>query len=75
MHYASIAERAIQSVDRFINEAMTFAWTSTLERRCPGRAFVPPLWRLQPVPEEDYGGGDLCSVETEASSDDDQPLE
>jgi hypothetical protein len=36
---------------------------------------MPPLWRRQPEGEEDYGGGDLCSPEAEASTDDDQPLE
>jgi hypothetical protein len=62
MYYASsIAERAILSVDRFINQAMTYAWTSTLERRCVGKELMPPLWRLQRTPEEEYGGGDLCS--------------
>ena len=53
---------------------MTYAWTSTLERRCPGREFTPPL-RRQPEGEENYGGGDLCSPEVNASTDDDQPLE
>jgi hypothetical protein len=60
---------------RFINQAMTYAWTSTLERRCSGKELMPPLWRRQPEGEEDYGGGDLCSPEAEASTDDDQPLE
>ncbi|HWZ37373.1 MAG TPA: hypothetical protein VNY08_03630 [Bradyrhizobium sp.] len=54
---------------------MTYAWTSTLERRCSGKELMPPLWRRQPEGEEDYGGGDLCSPEAEASTDDDQPLE
>ncbi len=76
MNYASsFAERAILSVDRFINQAMTYAWTSTLERRCSSKELMPPPWRLQPEGEENYGGGDLCSPEAEASSDDDQPLE
>ena len=49
MNYvSSVAERAILSVDRFINQAMTYAWTSTLEHRCPGREFKPPL-RVQPA--------------------------
>jgi hypothetical protein len=62
MNYASsVVERAILSVDRFINQAMTYAWTSTLERRCLGKELIPPLWRLRPAPEEEYGGGDLCS--------------
>jgi hypothetical protein len=28
-----------------------------------------------PPPEEDYGGGDIVSVQREPSTDDDQPLE
>ena len=76
MNYASsVAERAMLSVDRFINQAMTYAWTSTLEHRCPGKKLTPPLWRLQPEDEENYGGGDFCAPEAEASTDDDQPLE
>lgn len=64
MNYASsIAERAILSVDRFLNQAMTYAWTSTLERRLPGKE--------QPAAEDDYGGGDICSLEAAAPSDDD----
>ena len=76
MYFASsIAERAINSLDRFINHAMTYAWTSTLQRRCTSKELMPPLWRRQPEGEEDYGGGDLRSPEAEASTDDDQPLE
>jgi hypothetical protein len=76
MNYASsVAERAILSVDRLINQAMTYAWTSILEHRCPGKELAPPLWRAQPAGEENYGGGDFCSPEVEASTDDDQPLE
>ena len=29
----------------------------------------------QPPPEENYGGGDIVSVQSEPSTDDDQPLE
>jgi hypothetical protein len=68
-------DRAILSVDRFINQAMTYVWTSTLEHRCPGREFAPRLCRDPLEGEENYGGGDFCSPETEASSEDDQPLE
>jgi len=76
MYYvSSIAERAILSVDRFINQAMTYAWTSSLEHRCRGREFTLPLWRVQPKGEENYGGRDFCSPEVEVSTDDDQPLE
>jgi len=75
MNYAaSVAERAILSVDHFLNRAMTYAWTSTLEHRCPGKALPPSHWRLQPPGEEDYGGGDLCSPEAATSDADDQPL-
>lgn len=62
MHYvSSIAERAILSVDRFINQAMTYAWTASLERRCAAKELISPLRRQQLAPEEDFGGGDLCS--------------
>src|ERR1700753_2805745 len=38
MNYAvSVAERAILSVDHFLNRAMTYAWTSTLQNRYPGK--------------------------------------
>jgi hypothetical protein len=74
-YVTSVAERAILSVDRLINQAMTYAWTSSLEHRCPGREFTPPLWRLQPEGEENYGGGDFCSLEAEPLTEDDQPLE
>ena len=76
MNYVtSVAERAMVSVDRFINQAMTYAWTSSLEHRCPGRHLTSPLWRSQPEGEENFGGGDFCSPEAEASTEDDQPLE
>jgi hypothetical protein len=31
--------------------------------------------RTQPPPEEDLGGGDICSLEAEVSTDDDKPLD
>ncbi|MEA2908095.1 MAG: hypothetical protein QOJ15_176 [Bradyrhizobium sp.] len=31
--------------------------------------------RSQPQPEEDFGGGDFCSLQEQASTDDDQPLD
>ena len=71
----SVAERAIHSVDRLINQAMTYAWTSMLEHRCPGAEFAPPLWSVQIFAEENYGGGDFCAPEPEASSEHDQPFE
>jgi hypothetical protein len=75
MNYvSSVAERAILSFDRLINQAMTYAWTSSLEHRCPGRQFAP-RWKVLPEGEENFGGGDFCSPEAEASTEDDQPLE
>lgn len=76
MNYvSSVAERAIHSVDRLINQAMTYAWTSTLEHRCPGKEFAPPLWSVQLEDEENFGGGDFCAPEPEASNEQDQPFE
>jgi len=31
--------------------------------------------RTQPQPEEDLGGGDICSLQEQPSTDDDQPLD
>jgi hypothetical protein len=31
--------------------------------------------RTQPQGEEDLGGGDICSLQEQASTDDDQPLD
>ena len=74
MNYvSSAAERAIHSVDSLINQAMTYAWTTSLEHRCPGREFTP-RWKWHPEGEENFGGGDFCSPEAGASTDDDQPL-
>ena len=76
MNYvSSVAERAILSFDRLINQAMTYAWTSTLEHRCRCTELTLSLRRVQPTGEENYGGGDFCSPEAEASNEDDQPLE
>ena len=76
MNYASsIAERAILSVDHFLNQAMTYAWTSTLQHRCPSQELMGSLMRRQPAGEHDDGGGDLCSLEAGAPTDGDQPLE
>jgi hypothetical protein len=33
------------------------------------------LKRRQPQPEEDLGGGDICSLQEQPSTDDDQPLD
>jgi hypothetical protein len=35
----------------------------------------PPKRRTQPQPEEDLGGGDICSLQEQPSTDDDQPLD
>jgi hypothetical protein len=34
-----------------------------------------PQRRSQPQPEEDLGGGDICSLQEQPSTDDDQPLD
>jgi hypothetical protein len=34
-----------------------------------------PKRRTQPLPEEDLGGGDICSLQEQPSTDDDQPLD
>ena len=31
--------------------------------------------RMHPPPEEDLGGGDICSLQEQASTDNDQPLD
>jgi hypothetical protein len=31
--------------------------------------------RMHPPPEEDLGGGDICSLEERSSTDDDKPLD
>ena len=63
-YVSSVAERAIHSVDRFISQAMTYAWTSTLEHRCTGREFTPPLWRAQLAGFESHGCGDHRAPDT-----------
>jgi hypothetical protein len=72
---SSVAERAILSVDHFLNQAMTYAWMSTLEKR--GGYQLPLLsgWRQQPLVEDDYSAGDICTPELDSSTDDDQPLD
>ena len=49
-------------MDYFLNRAMVYAWTSVLKRQ------------QQPT-EDDYGGGDFCSLYEAVSTDDDQPLD
>jgi hypothetical protein len=68
MNYASsVTERTISVVDIILSRAMAYAWTSTCR---------DALDRLQhPAAEEDYGGGDFCSLEASPSTEDDQPLD
>lgn len=62
MNYVtSVTERAVFAVDYFLNRAMVYAWEATLRRQ-------------QPAAEEDFGGGDICSLPEQTSTDDDQPL-
>ena len=62
MNYVtSVTERTIIAVDYFLNRAMVLAWEATLRRQ-------------QPAAEEDFGGGDICSLSEATSTDDDQPL-
>ena len=74
MNYvSSVAGRAIHTVDHLFNQAMTFAWTSTLQRRCPGRD-LPSGFRLQPAAKKDFGGRDFFLPEAEALTEDDRPF-
>jgi hypothetical protein len=66
---ASLVERTIIAVDCFINRAISGdAWESACRSALGYK-------RQQPPPEEDYGGGDICSLEGTHSTEDDQPLE
>jgi hypothetical protein len=56
------ASASLAAVDYLINSVMSRAWASVCER-------------LQPLSEDDYGGGDICSLEATPSMQDDQPLE
>jgi len=72
MNPSSVAERTIFAVDSLFNRAVTFAWSSTLR----GQDVLEwRAWREQPSPEEDLGGGDICSLQESSSTDDDQPLD
>jgi hypothetical protein len=63
MNYVtSVTERTIFAVDYFLNRAMVCAWEATLRRQ-------------QPMSEEDFGGGDICSLPAATSTEDDQPLD
>jgi hypothetical protein len=40
-----------------------------------GKMMLSPKQRGQPLAEEDLGGGDICSLQEQPSTDDDEPLE
>jgi hypothetical protein len=61
-------ERTIVAVDCFINRRISGAWESVC-RSALGYT------RQQQPPEEDYGGGDICSLEGTGSTEDGRPLE
>ena len=76
MNYASsVAGLTISAVDSFFNRAMTYAWTSTLRHQDEFEKQASHKWRQQPCPEEDFGGGDFCSLQESPSTEDDQPLD
>jgi hypothetical protein len=76
MNYASsVAGRTISTVDSLLNRAMTYAWTSTLRHQDEIEKRASRKWRQQPSPEEDFGGGDICSLQESPSTEDDQPLD
>ncbi|MBR0823795.1 hypothetical protein [Bradyrhizobium liaoningense] len=56
MNYSSVAERAIEAVNRLLIAAMTFAWTSALDHQ-----------HALPPQEEDSDTDDACP-ERESSS-------
>lgn len=41
----------------------------------PGQPPAPSTEPYHPPPEQDLGGGDICSLEQEASTEDDAPLD
>jgi hypothetical protein len=54
---------------------MTYAWTSTLEHRCPGKEFTPQPWAVQIFAEENDGDRNSCAPEPHLLTADDLPLE
>jgi hypothetical protein len=56
-----MTERTILVVDDLFHRAMVCAWQATLRRQQPAA--------------EDECGGDICSLPSATSTDDDQPLE
>jgi hypothetical protein len=70
MEYAtSAAKRAIVAVERFVELTVFHAWESISHK-----AESPGDWR-NTVPEGEYGGGDICSLDEATPTEDDQPLE
>jgi len=61
-YFTSVTERTIFAVDYLLSRALVRAWEATLRRQ-------------QPAGEEDFGGGDICSLARSTSTDDDQPLD
>jgi len=45
------------------------------DKKQPPKKQAPPPKRPQPLPEEDLGGGDICSLQEQPSTDDDKPLD
>ena len=64
---ASLVERTIVAFDNFISRVISAGWSVCRD--------ALRYERQQPPPEEDYGGGDICSLEETPSTEDDQPLE
>jgi hypothetical protein len=54
----------------YIGENIMFKHIKQLVRKQRWRKL-----RTQPLPEEDLGGGDICSLPEQPSTDDDQPLD
>jgi hypothetical protein len=57
-----MTERTILVVDDFFHRVLVCAWEATLRRQ-------------QPAAEEDFGGGDICSLPAMSATDDGQPLD
>jgi hypothetical protein len=56
-HCSSVAERAIEAVNRLLIAAMTSAWTSTLIHQ-----------HALPPSEEDASGGEVCPQQDSSSA-------
>ena len=68
MNISASSARAIVAIDQFIHHAISEAWEMVCQKAIQ-------FERLQPSPEDEYGGGDICSLEETPSTEDDQPLE